>query len=346
MKDFLVSEEKRILRQAHRAERVKKKADRIKTILLLNEGWSYEQIAQALFLDDSTVRRYQTEYQAGGLDGLLDDNYIGGACKLTEEQSGILKAELSRKIYLSAKDVCKFIEKEFGVQYTPEGLVHLLHRLGFVYKKTKQVPGKADAGAQKKFLEEVYAKLKAEMKADDKLYFLDGVHPQHNSMSAYGWLKKGETKEIRSNSGRQRLNLNGALCLKDYEVVIREDESINAQSTIKLFEALEAKNPEAETIYCILDNACYYKAKLVKEYLRTSRIELVFLPPYSPNLNLIERLWKFFRKKILYHRYYSDLDEFKSVTLDFFKNLSSHREELATLLTENFEITGENLSQT
>lgn len=346
MKDFLVKEEKRVLREAHRAERVKKKADRIKTILLLNEGWSYEQIAQALFLDDSTARRYQTEFEAGGLDGLLDDNYIGGTSKLTQEQLSILKAALTGKIYLSAKDIRRFVEKEFGIQYTPEGLVHLLHRLGFVYKKTKQVPGKADAAAQKKFLEEVYTKLKAEMKADDKLYFLDGVHPQHNSMSAYGWLEKGKTKEIRSNCGRQRLNLNGALCLKDYEVVIREDESINAQSTLKLFEALEEKNPEAETIYCILDNARYYRAKIVKEYLRTSRIELVFLPPYSPNLNLIERLWKFFRKKILYHRYYSDLAEFKSVTLAFFKNLPSYKEELRTLLTENFEITGKNLSQT
>ena len=164
---------------------------------------------------------------------------------------------MTGKIYLSAKDIRRFVAKEFGVQYTPKGRVHLLHRLGFVYKKTKQVPGKADAAAQKKFLEEVYTKLKAEMKADDKLYFLDGVHPQHNSMSAYGWLEKGKTKEIRSNCGRQRLNLNGALCLKDYEVVIREDESINAQSTLKLFEALEEKNPEAETIYCILDNAPY-----------------------------------------------------------------------------------------
>ena len=73
---------------------------------------------------------------------------------------------------------------------------------------------------------------------------------------------------------------------------------------------------------------------------------MVFLPPYSPNLNLIERLWKFFRKKILYHRYYPDLAEFKSVTLAFFKNLPTYREELRTLLTENFEITGKNLSQT
>ena len=114
------------------------------------------------------------------------------------------------------------------------------------------------------------------MKADDKLYFLDGVHPQHNSMPAYGWLEKGKTREIRSNSGRQRLNLNGALNLKDYEVVIREDESINAQSTLKLFEELEAKNPKAETIYCILDNARYYKAKIVKEYLKKLKDKISF----------------------------------------------------------------------
>ena len=346
MRDFLAPEEKEILLESHRAERVKKKTYRINTILLLNEGWSYEQIAQALFLDDSTVRRYETKYRSGGLDDLLDDNYAGGVSKLSEEQLSFLKDELKQKIYLSSKAICKFVEREFGVFYSPEGLVHLLHRIGFVYKKTKQVPGKADAEAQEKFLQEVYVKLKASMKADDKLYFLDGVHPQHNSMPAYGWLEKGKTREIRSNSGRQRLNLNGALSLNDYEVVIREDDSINAQSTIKLLAELEAKNPDAETIYCILDNARYYRALIVKEYLKTSKVELVFLPPYSPNLNLIERLWKFYRKKILYHKHYSSLGVFKTVTMDFFKNLSSHRHELATLLTENFEITGRSSSQT
>jgi len=346
MIDFLAAEENEILLEAHRTERVKKKADRIKTILLLNEGLSYEQIAQVLFLDDNTIRRYETKFRSGGLDDLLDDNYVGGVSKLSEEQLSLLKDEVKQKIYLSAKEICKFVERKFGVQYSPEGLVHLLHRLGFVYKKTKQVPGKADAEAQEKFLQEVYVKLKARMKADDKLYFLDGVHPQHNSMSAYGWLEKGKTREIRSNSGRQRLNLNGALSLEDYDVIIREDESINAQSTIKLLMELEEKNPDAETIYCILDNARYYRALIVKEYLKTSKIELVFLPSYSPNLNLIERLWKFYRKKILYHKHYSNLAEFKTVTMDFFKNLSFHREELATLLTENFEITGNNFSQT
>jgi len=182
--------------------------------------------------------------------------------------------------------------------------------------------------------------------ANDKICFVDGVHPQHNSMPAYGWLEKGVTREIKSNSGRQRLNLNGALCLDGFEVVVREDESINAQSTIKLFEQLEAKYPKAKTIYCILDNARYNRARIVMDYLKTSRINAVFLPPYSPNLNLIERLWKFYRKKNLYHKYYSCLDEFRTVTMQFFDNLPSYKEELETLLTENFEITGKTFWQT
>ena len=219
MKDFLTTEEKEIFLEAHRAERVKKKADCIKTILLLHEGLSYEQIAQVLFLDNNTIRRYETKYRAGGLDDLLDDNNAGGVSKLSKEQLSLLKDELKQNIYLSSKAICKFVEREFGVQCSPEGLVHLLHRLNFLYKKTKQVLGKADAKAQENFLQEVYVNLKASMKAGDKLYFMDGVHPQHNSMPAYGWLEKGKTREIRSNSGRQRLNLNGALSLEDYELI-------------------------------------------------------------------------------------------------------------------------------
>ena len=72
--------------------------------------------------------------------------------------------------------------------------------------------------------------------------------------------------------------------------------------------------------------------------MKGSRIKLIFLPPYAPNLNLIERLWKYFRKVVLYNRYYATFAEFKQACLDFFANLRSHRAALRTLLTENFEI--------
>jgi transposase len=346
MKQFLITEERKILREAHRAEGSKRRADRIKTILLLDEGMSYDKISKVLFIDDGTARRYENEYKEGGLDALLEDNYQGGVSKLNEKQIKELKKELNVKVYSSAKEICKFVKERFNIKYTDEGMVKLLIRLGFSYKKTKQVPGKADADKQIQFIKEVYKKTKEAMGEKDKMYFLDGVHPHHNSMPAYGWIPKGETREIRSNTGRKRINLNGALNIEDTEVIIREDEMINAQSTIALLKQIEEKNPETETIYAIADNARYYRAKIVTEYLETSKIQLIFLPPYSPNLNLIERLWKFLRKKVMYHKYYETFEEFKNTYFEFFENLEQYKDELSTLLTENFEITGKNFSQT
>jgi transposase len=118
------------------------------------------------------------------------------------------------------------------------------------------------------------------------------------------------------------------------------DKSINAQSTILLLKQIAAKHGDAEKIYVICDNARYYRAKLVKEYLAESTIELIFLPAYSPNLNLIERYWKFFKKKVLYNRYYATFEEFKQACLGFFRKKTRYHEELESLLTENFQVMG------
>jgi len=99
--------------------------------------------------------------------------------------------------------------------------------------------------------------------------------------------------------GRQRLNINGVIDCNDLSAILRYDGIINTQSTIKLFQQIELQNPGAERIQIICDNARYYHAQLVKDYLANSRIELVFLTPYAPNLNLIERFWKFFKKTVL-----------------------------------------------
>ena len=90
----------------------------------------------------------------------------------------------------------------------------------------------------------------------------------------------------------------------------------------------------------IADNARYYRNKSIKKYLETSRIELIFLPAYSPNLNLIERLWKYFRKNILYNKYYQCFSDFKNHAMAFFANIKEHKAALRTLLTDNFEIIG------
>ncbi len=169
---------------------------------------------------------------------------------------------------------------------------------------------------------------------------MDAAHPQHNPVLACGWIKRGEDREVRSNTGRRRVNINGAIDLERLEPVVRFDDTINADSTIALFEQLEQANLVATWIYVICDNARYYRSKAVKEYLKTSRIKLVFLPAYAPNLNLIERLWKFFKKKVLYNRYYESFREFRKACEEFFLNPRKYHRELRSLLTENFEIVG------
>ena len=333
------------LRDLHRQERNRRFADRIKAILLLDSGWSYLKIAEALLLDDQTIRNYETTFINQGIEALLSNSYKGGVKKLSAAQEVELRNHVAKHTYHSSLGVIAYVSLTYSIEYSEQGMVHLLHRLGFVHKKTKLVPGKADAEKQREFVKR-YEKLKATQNENDETLFMDGVHPQHNPISGYAWILKGKDKEIPTNTGRKRINLNGALNRKDFDVTIREDERINAQSTIQLFTQIENKYPNAPNINIIADNARYYRCKLVKKYLQNSRINLIFLPPYSPNLNLIERLWKFFKKKVVYDSYYETYKEFKSAAMSFFENLPQYRDELATLLTEKFKIIGRQFSKT
>ena len=246
---------------------------------------------------------------------------------------------MSAHLYLSAKDIVHWVAEQFGVRYSESGMTALLHRLGYVYKKPKIIPGKADRAAQETHLEE-YEKLKQDKGENDPIYFMDATHPQHNPALAYGWIKRGEERDIPSNTGRGRLNINAVIDAQTLEPIVRFDDTINAASTIALFQQIERANPQAERISIICDNARYYRSKDVRPFLETSKIELVFLPPYAPNLNLIERFWKFFKKQVLYNRYYETFEKFKQACEAFFANAHRYVTQLRALLTDNFQIIG------
>jgi len=333
----LTAEEIEILRQAHRACKEKRVADRIKAIYSLGIGFSGEDVAEILMLDDETIRNYVKRYQKGGIDELVADYYKGSCAKLSSEQLSELDKHLEQKTYLTVDAIIAYVKETYGVSYSVTGMNELLHRLNFTYKKSKLVPAKADQNAQKKFLEE-FEKLKENKGENDPILYMDGVHPQHNTMLAYGWIKKGQDNIIKSNTGRQRININGVLDAETHDVIVRKDESINAISTIELLKKVEAAYPLSTNIHVVCDNAKYYRSKLVSNFLETSKIKLVFLPPYSPNLNLIERLWKFMKKKILYNQYYEKFDAFKKAALGFFEDIQKYKPELDTLLKKRFQL--------
>ena len=338
MKDYTLPREKIAeLEELHRSLHDKRQADRVKAVIALSKGWSAVQVAEILLFDEKTSRHYFERYQKGGLLMLLDDNYSGAEPKLDEHQMSELEAYLEEHIFLDAKSVIAHIHKQYGAHYSLSGVTDLLHRLGFSYKKPTHVPCKQDPARQQTFLEE-YEQLKTNKGINDPIYFADATHPQHNSIPSYGWIKTGKEKELKANCGRQRLNINGAINIETLEPTTGFYDTINADSTIDLFSKVEAKHPDAQTIYIIVDNARYYHSLLLKEYVKGTRIKLIFLPPYSPNLNLIERYWKFFKKKVLNNRYYETFDEFKLACQSFFQKRKKYFPELQRLLTENFHI--------
>lgn len=300
-------------------------------------GFSVKDVVEILMLDEETLRNYVKRYQSGGIKALIADHYQGSVSKLSTIQLNELETHLEQNTYLTVEAIIARVHEEYDVSYTLSGMTYLLHRLKFTYKKSKLVPAKADKKKQEQFLTQL-EDLKASKGKNDPILYMDGVHPQHNTMLAYGWIKKGQDNIVKSNTGRQRVNINGALDSETHAVITREDESINALSTIELLKKVEVAYPLAIIIYVICDNARYYRSKLVGQFLETSKIQLIFLPSYSPNLNLIERLWKFMKKKVLYNKYYEKFDTFKEITLGFFDNIQQYKPELDSLLTNNFQL--------
>ncbi|MEJ2680606.1 MAG: IS630 family transposase [Gammaproteobacteria bacterium] len=136
---------------------------------------------------------------------------------------------------------------------------------------------------------------------DEEVLFIGAVHPEHNAMAAYGWIKRGQKRKLQINSGRQRLNLHGAINMETLDVTVIESETVDADSTITLLETLNQKYPLSSRFHIILDNARYHYSLAVRDWVeQNDRINLVFLPSYSPERNLIERVCKFFKKNILH----------------------------------------------
>lgn len=338
---FLNTSQREELLILHRSTKNKKHADRIKAILLFDDGYNKTEISKILFIERRSIGKYINKYLKKGINALLKDNNFGTYPKLDNKQIEELKEEVRNNIYSTAKEAAAFVKEKYGIYYPAQSMVKLLKRIGFSYKKTKRRPSKADRKEQEDF-DNKYKELRESLKDDEKIYYLDAVHPQYNSMPAYAWIEKGKEKEILTNTGRKRMNINGVYSPIDHEIIYREDDSINGQSTVKLYKQIEGLHPELSCIFIIRDNAKYYNSEVVKEYLKNSRIVEIKLPTYSPNLNLIERLWKFLKKKTLYNKYYSSYIEFKNAIYNFFeKTVIEDREELISLMTEKFHLVSE-----
>src|SRR5689334_4010233 len=159
-------------------------------------------------------------------------------------------------------------------------------------------------------------------------------------MPSQGWIKRGTTVELKTNSGRNHLTVLGAYSPDDHTLIsIEGTESCDAELVCQLLRKVRKANP-GKWLLIVLDNARYQRANRVQALAKQLHIRLLFLPPYSPNLNLIERFWKFLRKKIMRNTYYATFAEFRAAIQKLLADLSSYTDELTTLMTENFHLFG------
>ena len=227
-------------------------------------------------------------------------------------------------------------------KWSKAGCSAAVKKLNLSRKKTRLVPGGApDREIQEKFAGKILETIKKAKQENSEVVFLDPTHQVHNTENGYCWQEKGghNTKTVLSNSGRQRINIIGAInAVAHKPTTIITEDNCDKEMIKALLAEIRKDYPRAKNIYAFLDNARYNYNREVREKADELNIKLKFLPPYSPNLNLIERLWKFMKKKLRKNRYYDTFEKFKTAISEFFKNIEQYKPELEKLLTLKFEI--------
>ena len=200
------------------------------------------------------------------------------------------------------------------------------------------VPAKADPQAQKEFLEqEIQPRLDEAQAGKRAVFFVDAAH--FVLAPFLGFLWSVVRVFIQALSGRQRFNVLGALNATTHELItVTNDAYITAESVCELLEKI-ANLYVGIPLSIFLDNARYQRCALVIEKANSLNIELCFLPSYSPNLNLIERLWKFVKKKCLYSTYYEKFPAFKAaISKCLEETTTTYKTDLDSLLTLRFQL--------
>ena len=323
------------LEKRHRCERDGRIRDRIKAVLLKNEGWLDRQIAQALRIHEETVRQHLQDWLQ---EEKLKPENGGSMEKLTKNQSKTLEWHLESTVYTEVKSICAWILKTFGVSYTVSGMTKWLHAHNFSYKQPKGVPAKVDVAKQEAFVEK-YLELLDTVKSGDNVVFMDSAHPTMATKIAHGWIRKGTDQLIPQTASRTRVNVMGAIELSTMRVTSFYPEKVNTETTIAFFDQLKTAYPHASTLHIILDQAGYHRSEETQNAAKERGIELHFLPPYSPNLNPIERLWKIMNETCRNNTFFSSAKAFRKAIANFFdETIPKIKEQLRSRINDDFQV--------
>lgn len=300
--------------------------------------FEHQDIADTIGCCRNTVGNYITLYEESGMDGLKQLNYSQPESKL-DRHGAKVEASFRERPPRSVKEAAKRIKDLVRIERSSGRIRQYLHRLGMKPLRTGQIPAKADPERQRQYHDEkIQPLLRKAEKGECHVLFLDSVHFVLAAFVAIVWCF--ERTFVKTAPGRFRLNVIGAIHATSKELTALYNTTyITAETVVELLERI-AKEYAGLPIHIFLDNARYQHCKLVMEAADRLGIVLEFLPPYSPNLNLIERLWKFVKAEVLAANYFEDAKIFQEAIINFLNQLHKKKmkKELYSRLSLNFQL--------
>lgn len=299
-------------------------------------GKSHQEIAAIAAVHPNSVTNCLKEYQQGGLDAVRQLHFYQPQSELQGHQT-TLKAYFEQQPCASLKEAAAKIEELTGLKRSLPRVEKFLKKIGLKCRKVGCLPAKADPDQQADFLsQQLQPRLDEAQAGQRAVFFVDAAHFVLAPFLGFLWCFARVF--IPAPAGRQRFNVLAALNAVTHDLVlVSNDTYITATSVCALLHQLAALKLTVP-ITLVLDNARYQRCALVQDLAATLHIELLYLPAYSPNLNLIERLWKFVKKEALYSKYYQNFATFKEAITEVLNETSGkHKQALDSLLTLNFQ---------
>jgi transposase len=340
----LTAEERKEIERRRKATLDRRVYQRLTVVLAIADEKTREEVAELLGVGLTQLSEWLRVYRNQGLDALCAIHNKGDPGNLTPDQIEQLKAKVSTGCFRNSDQIRYWIQATFSISYSPSGVKELLKRIGVTYHKVTGFLWKAKPEKQRAFVKRI-ARHQREAKRQGaprtRRYYVDACHPVWGLDLVFCcWLLLGQRLLVGMGSGRKRLNILGGYCPDDHEYVDYRltRDNINGEQFINFMRMLRALHPETEKFILYVDGATYFRSAIVKAWLkRHPEFHLSRIPAYSPNVNLIERMWKFLRAKAL-SRWHKTFDDMQAAVSEVLDHLEDYRDELRTLMTEKFHI--------